>query len=503
MQLEHWQNRAVSYLIEAAARGFPQAVASNLSCSVHSAAISEQMLLISDAAHSSDRDAGCASTALRTASDAEFTSLTLSSLPALTAPPMKIIMHEMATYGQNQQLAKALASRGHDIIYAYCPSFLTPSRSSTHFSPAEGVTAVRVELGAEFTKRNFLKRFLQERAYGTKMAAMMASLRPDLIISGNTPIEVQSIIQKMCRRLNTPFVLWMHDVYSTGVKSVLARAPLIGDLVAQRYALLEHSVARRSEGIVTISADFRDLIAHWGVDADRVTVVENWGVVPSGALPRKDNDWAARHGLLGKRVLLYSGTLGFKHNPQVLLDLASEFRDDPDVRVVVISEGYGAEWLSLRRKEFPGLVVLPFQSEEDFQNALAAADILIAILEPEAAKFSVPGKVLSYMSAGKPILGAISEENLAARTVLAASAGMIADPTDPGALRKLARLLVDDKNRCLKLGTAALDYARTNFEIGAIARRFEDVFYRAVERGTDSRTRIVGDAARPLPEQIT
>jgi putative colanic acid biosynthesis glycosyltransferase WcaI len=389
---------------------------------------------------------------------------------------MRIIVHEMGTYSQNQQLAKALASFGHDVAYAYCPSFQTPSRPSMCFSPDDGVTLLEAELEGGFTKRNFLRRFLQERAYGAKAATEMARFRPDLIISGNTPIEVQAVIQKICRRSGMPFLLWMHDVYSIGIKSVLSKAPVIGELVATRYALLERSVARQSEGIVVISDEFRKLLAGWGVDLDRVTVIENWGTVPIGPLPQKDNDWAARHGLLGKRVLLYSGTLGFKHNPRVFLDLAREFRDDPDVRIVVISEGYGAEWLSLQSYEFPSLVVLPFQSEHDFQKAMAAADILIAILVRDAAQFSVPGKVLTYMCAGRPILAAISAENLAARTLLAASAGMIADPEDFQAFCGLARQLIYDEERRLQLGAAALDYARAKFNINTIGRRFEEIF---------------------------
>ena len=131
------------------------------------------------------------------------------------------------------------------------------------------------------------------------------------------------------------------------------------------------------------------------------------------------------------------------------------------------------------------LVLLPFQAEDDFQKALAAADVLIAILEREAAQFSVPGKVLTYMAAGRPILAAISGENLAARTVVAASAGVVADPEDSQEFRRLARWLIADEDRRLQLGAAALDYARENFEINAIARRFEDVFRAVIGRRAD------------------
>jgi len=159
---------------------------------------------------------------------------------------MKIALHEMGTYTHRQELAKALSSRGHEIAYLYCPSSRTPSLSSMGFTPGDKVTVIPIALDSEFAKWQLLKRFLQERAYGARVSSVLASLRPDLVISGNTPIEIQAAIQKMCRRSGTPFLFWLEDVYSIGVKSVLSKMPLMGDLIAARYALLERKVARQA-----------------------------------------------------------------------------------------------------------------------------------------------------------------------------------------------------------------------------------------------------------------
>jgi glycosyltransferase involved in cell wall biosynthesis len=397
---------------------------------------------------------------------------------------MNIILHEMGTYTHRQELAKALAFRGHEVTYLYCPSARTPSGSSPCFTPGDNVTVIPVELDAEFAKWQLFKRFLQERVYATRVSSVIASRRPDLVISGNTPIAIQAAIQRTCRGSGAPFLFWLEDVYSIGVKAVLSKAPVIGAPIAAGYASLERRVARQSNGIVAISEDFRDLAVEWVVDPACIAVIENWGVIPPDPLPPKDNDWAAQHGLVGKRVLLYSGALGFKHNPQLFLELATEFRREYDVRIVVISEGYGAEWLSSRTREFPQLVLLPFQSAENYQKALAAADVLVAILDPTAAKYSVPSKILSYMTARRPILAAIPADNLAARTIKAACAGLIVDPENSAELRGLARSLVEDGDRRKLLGTAGLAYARANFDIDRIAARFEELFYRHARRST-------------------
>lgn len=49
-----------------------------------------------------------------------------------------------------------------------------------------------------------------------------------------------------------------------------------------------------------------------------------------------------------KFVFLYTGTLGMKHHPELLMDLAEPNQSRPNVRIAVISEGIGAEWLAAR-----------------------------------------------------------------------------------------------------------------------------------------------------------
>jgi glycosyltransferase involved in cell wall biosynthesis len=395
---------------------------------------------------------------------------------------MKIAVHNMGTYAHARQLAGSLARRGHDVAYLYCPSVGTPARSSVSFAPSDRVWVVPVGLGAEFSKRNLARRLLQERAYGAQAGSLLAGMHPDLVISGDTPIEVQAAILSACRRASLPFVLWLTDIYSIGIKSVLSRLPIVGSVAALRYAHLERWVVRASDAIVAIADDFREVLVGWGVDGERMTVIPNWGVLPKTAPPSKNNDWAARHGLCGKRVLVYAGTLAFKHDPERLLELAAEFRDEPDIRIVVVSEGHGAQWLARRQAQFSGLLVLPFQPEADYRNALAAADILLAILEPAAAEFSVPSKVLTYMTAGRAILAAIAPSNLAARTIRAAGAGLVADPGDPAAFCHMARKLIDDDELRRRCGEAGLAYAHEHFEIDGITRRFEGVFQKLVGR---------------------
>ena len=61
---------------------------------------------------------------------------------------------------------------------------------------------------------------------------------------------------------------------------------------------------------------------------------------------------------------------------------------------------------------------------------LATADVAVAVIEPDAAAFSVPSKVQSYLCAGRAVLLAAPAANLASRVVRAQGAGVVVEPED-------------------------------------------------------------------------
>jgi glycosyltransferase involved in cell wall biosynthesis len=166
-----------------------------------------------------------------------------------------------------------------------------------------------------------------------------------------------------------------------------------------------------------------------------------------------------------------------KHNPELLLQLALHYRQDGQVRVVVISEGLGADWLQEQKKTFqlPNLILLPYQPYGDLPDVLGTADVLIAILEPSAGVFSVPSKVLSYLCAARPLLLAVPPENLAARIVAQNEAGLVTPPDDTAAFVRAADVLRQDEDLRQRLGRNGRTYAEAHFDIEKITDQFEAI----------------------------
>lgn len=347
---------------------------------------------------------------------------------------------------------------------------------------ADDVTRFRVNavhLPREFEKYSPWTRLRDERSYGLKLAERLNDFRPDVVLSANTPLIAQRILLSECERLGSKFVFWQQDILGIGIRRILERRySLIGSAIGNRFVALERGLLLRSDAIVVISDGFLPTLDELRIPAAKVHVIENWAPIEELPIRPRENEWAREHGLVGKRVILYSGTLGLKHNPDLILQLASHVRSEPDVEIVVVSEGLGAEWLDERRarQKLENIRLLPVQPYAMLPDVLASGDVLLTILEADAGVFSVPSKVLSYMCAGRPLLAAIPAENLAAMVVRQSGGGIVVDPHDAeGFLAGGRRLLDDGKLRC-ELGQRARRYAETNFDIARIANQFEAVF---------------------------
>ena len=394
---------------------------------------------------------------------------------------MNILVHDYGGYAFPMQLSRALAARGHKVVHVYCGSLpTTPQAQVQEKEPCSPkLTFVAISLGKPLAKYNLLKRWVQETEYGRRLVEQMERFRPDVVISGNTPLDAQKLLVKRCRKLRIKFVFWVQDLLGIGAYRILKKKiPIVGHAVGWYYVNLERSLLSKSNEIVLITDDFRPLMDRWGIDRDRVHVIPNWAPLEELPLQPKDNDWARRHQLHNKLCFLYSGTLGLKHNPELLVKLALRYREDENVRIVVISQGLGADYLKERKAELKldNLIVMGYQPYEQLPQVLGTADVLVALLEPDAGVFSVPSKVLTYLCAGRPTLLAVPPDNLAARIVVQHETGFVIHPSDADGLLQAADALLHDLSLRERLGQNARRYAETHFDIEKIADHFENIF---------------------------
>lgn len=402
---------------------------------------------------------------------------------------MRIIVHDFSGHPFQAQLSRAIASRGHEVAHVHCGSYATGKGELANLPSSATLRMHDIRMASAFARYEPVRRFVQEVTYGVRFCRYAAAFHPDIVLSCNDPLFAKAVFGIWARARRANWIFWLQDFYSIAMANLAAgRAGLIGRAFGWAFQWLERSLLRRATGVIAITADFLPTLHAWGVDAETCTVIENWAPLEELPVRPRLNAWRMEQGLDDSVVFLYSGTLGLKHDPDVLYELAAEL---PAVHVVVVSEGRGADRLAdlQGRRRLANLRLLPYQPYDRLPDVLGAADVLILLLEASAGVYSVPSKALTYLCAGRAILAAVPRENLAARTIEAAGAGLVVSPKDRSSLTAAAARLAGDEALRESLGAQGRTYAEAHFDLDNITERFLSVIGSAARGSNGNRER--------------
>jgi glycosyltransferase involved in cell wall biosynthesis len=397
---------------------------------------------------------------------------------------LRIVVNDYSGHPFQIELSRSLARRGHAVLHIHFADFQTPKGDLLRRSDDPSSFEVHgVTIGRPFAKNSYVRRVVQERRYGRLVAQLVSAFKPDVVIGCNNPLDAQHALLVACQRMRVPFVFWLQDIYSVAISHILRKKlSVLGVAIGKYYRRLERNLLQKSDAVVAITDDFLPIIAKWGIAKERCTVIQNWSPLSAISLQNKSNTWSRQRGLADTNVVLYSGTLGLKHDPMLLVELAEQLRSRADTVVLVISEGPGADLVSREaaKRNLKNLQVLPFQPFAEYSQVLGCADILLALIEPEAGIFSVPSKVLSYLCAARALVLSIPPENLAAKIVTGSGAGVCVNPRERDAFFAAVTGYLDDAPRRSADGQRGREYAEKEFGIDRITGQFEAVFQKVV-----------------------
>lgn len=375
------------------------------------------------------------------------------------------------------ELSRALASRQHQVSHVHLAGFVVgkgPLERLDDDPPT--LELVTIDLGAPFPKYRTVSRLLHELRFAFRLVQVMRRGRPDVIVLSTTPPVAQLVLVVASRLMGIPRIVWLQDLFGAAVASGGRQAVgKLTRLVTAAVSWVERTSLRQASHVIAISEGFLPFLDATGVARTNVTVIPNWASLSTIGPRPKRNPWSEAHELADVPVVLYAGTLGFKHDWTILRDLARHLSESGAAKLVVVSEGPFVDELqaSAALEQLGALVVLPFQPFEVLPDVLATADVCLALLTPDAAEYSVPSKVQSYLAAGRPVLIAGSTSGDAARSVVESGAGLVVDDGDrTGLVAATDQLLAEPGER----GARAWGYAEVEFDLDRKVAQFEQVF---------------------------
>jgi colanic acid biosynthesis glycosyl transferase WcaI len=397
---------------------------------------------------------------------------------------MRILINDFAGHSLQVALSRELARTGHTVLHTFFAGNNTPMGPMVRLSgDPNGFDVAGLSIAGTFKKHSLWSRRQSDREYGHVVAETLERFQPQVVLSANMPLVSQEILLNSARKVGAGFVFWVQDVYSEAIRFVIRKKRLpLSDTAAAYFRRIERDLLIESDKVVCVAPGFQTLLESWGIPQDKIIVIENWA--PINEIPERPklNPWSEVNGTGAGFTFVYSGTLGMKHKPELLLALAKRIQAWSDVSLVVIAQGSGADWLRANRGNIPDSVlrIMDFQPYDQVPNVLGSGDVLIVLLDSACGGFAVPSKTLTYMCAGRPILLASPPENLTNEIITGSASGVSVPSEDEDAFIEAATHLYLDRLLRTSLGQNARAYAERMFDIQRIGERFTAIFKQAL-----------------------
>ena len=150
--------------------------------------------------------------------------------------------------------------------------------------------------------------------------------------------------------------------------------------------------------------------------------------------------------LAGRTIFVYAGNMGVAQGVSVLIDLAERLLNRVDIGFLFVGRGSDAQRLREDAKA-RGLDNVAFFDEIDpteIPGLYAQCHIGIVALDPRHKTHNIPGKFLTYMQAGLPVLATINPGNDLEEMILSERVGQVCNDYSVDTFQRLAIDLVDE-----------------------------------------------------------
>ena len=149
--------------------------------------------------------------------------------------------------------------------------------------------------------------------------------------------------------------------------------------------------------------------------------------------------------LAGRKVFVYAGNMGVAQGMDILLDLADKLRNRPEVGFLFVGRGSDAARLkaAAQARQLDNVVFFDEIDPDEIPDLYAQCDAGIVALDPRHKSHNIPGKFLTYMRSGLPVLANINAGNDLAQMIRDERVGQVCETNQVDELLLLIEKLLD------------------------------------------------------------
>ncbi len=316
-----------------------------------------------------------------------------------------------ASYHLMEDLIQGLLISGDSVILIEPGNPKSPSLPPT-LCDNKNLKAIAVPL-KKSNKSSFAKRYIYDLIYYHRSFKIIKkSTSPDVIFLQSSNNSFYPL--KLAKKMNCTVIYNEQDIFPDD--AVYAGLLTEKSLIYKLTHYLQFLAYKTADTIITISEDMKSTIISYGISANKVKVIYNWGhedfQIPSDndnlmlkKYPKENNEFR----------VVYSGNIGKIQNVELIIKTAELLAENRDIKFYIIGNGVSKKKLMdiAIELKLSNIIFLDFQPDEYISSIYAMADVNLIPLKEHMIYLSLPSKTADCLLAGKPIICCFdSESNL-------------------------------------------------------------------------------------------
>lgn len=349
-----------------------------------------------------------------------------------------------------RDLAAGFVKAGHEAVVLTCDDTI---RTKLLVRDEDGATVARVRTGQIKGAAKVLRAIQEARlspVFWNAARDFLLAHPADLIVFYSPSIFFGALVGRLKALWRCPAYLILRDLFPQwAVDAGLLKKGLVWSYF-RRVELRQYAVA----DCIGVQSPanlhyFRESLPDCEYPLE---VLYNWASLEPRHVPARD--FRGKLGLQDRVIFFYGGNLGVAQDLGNIIRLAAALRSHAKAHFLLVGEGSESERLkdSIRAERLTNIQVLPSLPEDEYLALLSESDVGLVSLDRRLKTHNLPGKLLSYMERGKPVLASVNAGNDLQAILEAHRAGVCLVNGEDQALASAARRLTEDDSLRVEMG---------------------------------------------------
>lgn len=358
--------------------------------------------------------------------------------------------------------AEYLARAGHDVevctTYPYYPEWRVKDSYRRKFWFSESRYSVKIFRVWSYIpqKVRSLTRIIHEGSFALSILIRALFIaKPDVMLVVSPPLGLAIVAIVLSKIWGVPYVFDVEDLQPDSA----ADMGMLPKWMIKILYSIEDAAYSHAALISTITKGMSEKIASKGSWGDKIVLFE----------PRMDpslldlssfdaDNFREKYNLKNKFIVTHSGNIGVKQALTTLIECAAIVKLNQKIVFLLIGDGAMKEDIQ-KKAENAGLdnvMFLPLLGEADYRGALAASGVCVVTQQKMVSEIAFPSKIVSYLSAGCPVIVSANKNSEVSLVVRDSGAGMVVPAED-------ALLLADAIQNIMKQDISNLKIKARNY----------------------------------------